>query len=214
MQAEGWYELGPRTAGPGVRDVLWDMYKATYSDLGLILSGPKDFDEFDVWEVYLDDQGVPRAFSLAKTTGHGRKAGLSGTDLSKVGKRNLVMHKAELFQAPGFYGEVSHKVEELARKLGAPVVCAVDARVVLNKDVQLEDDGIHYTRTLANVGPVTKVMVGQPAGVSRFTTFEHASCPTGLGRLGAARVRAPGRRERPLSSRVEAAMLLADLAGL
>lgn len=76
----------------------------------------------------------------------------------------------------GFYSEVSHKVEHLCEKMGVPVVCAEHAKAVLKKQLDVQPDGIHYSRTLSGIGAVTKVLVGKPRGVPT-TSWDAPDCP-------------------------------------
>jgi hypothetical protein len=204
-----WRTFDAATAHAGLRDIIWAMYVETYRDIGLILPNPEALDEYDVWSVASDADDQQVAFVLYKTTPYGRKVGLSGTDRSKAGKRALVDYKARAFHEPEVYAEVSHKMEGLAKRFGAPVVCVAEARGILGKPVSPEPDGIHYTRSLVGVGPVTKVMVGRPIGAGLLTTFTAPSCPNGLGAARRSRKRA----EPALSNEAEIAMLWADMAG-
>lgn len=204
-----WRKFNARTAHAGLRDIIWDMYVKTYSDIGLILPNPEALDEYDVWSVASDDNDEQVAFVLYKTTPYGVKVGLSGTNRTEAGKRALVDYKATAFHQPGVYAEVSHKMEGLAKRFGAPVVCVVEAQGILGKPVQPEADGIHYTRRLLGIGNVTKVMVGRPLGAGLLTSFVDPTCPSGLGAARRSRKRA----EPAFSNEAEIAMLWADMAG-
>jgi len=52
----------------------------------------------------------------------------------------------------------------------------VRAANVLGKKVHAEEDGVHYTRPMAGIGMVTKVLVGNPRSVPT-TNFQHPDCP-------------------------------------
>lgn len=158
-----------------VRPAVWDMAKGTYAKIGLILDHPSDLDEYNVWDIYDVDGGL-RAFRLGKTTPYGVKGGLVGSDGSKEGRTAVKEYAAEWYFQPGQYGEVSHRMETLVLDAGAPVVCAVYAARVLNKPIEYADDGVHYRRTLKNVGDVTKILVGRPYGVP-VTSIAAPRCP-------------------------------------
>jgi hypothetical protein len=204
-----WRKFSARNAHAGLRDIIWNMYVETYRDIGLILPNPEALDEYDVWAVASDADDHQVAFVLYKSTPYGLKLGLAGTDRSEAGKRALIDYKATAFHEPGVYAEVSHKMEGLAKRFGAPVVCVIEAQGILGKPVKPESDGIHYTRSLVGVGPVTKVMVGRPNGAGLLTTFADPNCPSGLGAARRSRKRA----EPALSNEAEIAMLWADMAG-
>ncbi len=155
---------------------IWSMYVSSYSKIGLIVGRAEELlDEYDVWEVSVDETGTPRAFCLYKRTPFGLKVGLSGSDGSPEGRAVARASFATKYQRPGVYGEVSHRPAELARAAGVPVVCANVASVVLRKQIDPVDD-VHYVRNLANVGPVQKMLVGMPLGVPT-TDIQQPVCP-------------------------------------
>jgi len=157
-------------------DAVWSMYRKSYEKIGLIVgSGDELLTEYDVWEVTLDDAGNPIAFCLFKATPYGLKVGLSGSDGSPEGRAVARASFATKYQRPGVYGEVSHRPAELAREAGVPVVCANVAAMVLRKDIEPVDD-VHYVRSLVNVGPVKKMLVGRPINVPT-TDINAPVCP-------------------------------------
>lgn len=171
-----------------IRPAVWHMVEVSYSRLGMILDDARQLDEYDLWEVCFDPTGKIIAFFLSKLTPFGVKGGLAGSDGSKPGREATKSHFVEVIDKPGHYIEASHRIEELALAAGLPVVCAVNAKRVLNKPIAIEPDRVHYTRVLANIGPTTKVMFGQPNGVP-VTSSANPRCPvpssrdlTGLGR--------------------------------
>lgn len=156
------------------------MYTATYRVLGLIVQSPGELlHEFPVWDLFVDGKGQARAFNLSKSTPFGQKSGLSGQDGTPEGKSALLSSLRAKFHQPGFYGEVSHKVLDIAIAAGAPVVCGVYVEKILGKKVEVLEDGIHYKRSLAGVGPVTKVLIGHPKGIPT-TSLHNPVCPTGM----------------------------------
>lgn len=162
---------------------VWEMVQATYRPIGLIVNSPDELREYDVWDVFGDPQGVS-AFRLSKTTPFGIKGGLVGSDGSRSGKDAVKAYVSDWYFEPGHYSEVSHRMAELAQRVGAPVVCATYVPQVLNKAVTPEPDGIHYRRAIKNVGEVVKIMVGRPRDVPT-TAGSAPKCPVpALGRLG------------------------------
>lgn len=159
-------------------DAVWDMYVRTYSKIGLIISNSAGLvGEFDIWDLCLDGEGNPRSFLLSKSTAYGVKGGLSGFDGSNEGKRFALDGLRKRFRKAGTYSELSHKPLQIALASGAPVVCATHAAKVLRKDLTPADNGVAYTRIIKGVGPVKKVMVGQPKGVPT-TNFDRPECPS------------------------------------
>ena len=142
------------------------MYVGTYKALGALnMSSSSELYEFDVWDLTVDSAGVPRAFSCYKKTPFGLKSGASGFDGSAEGKSFQISNIRTKFFIPGVYGEVSHSVESIALKAGAPVVCNSLVPKILKKQVLPHEDQIHYTRAISGVGTVQKIMVGSPIGI-------------------------------------------------
>lgn len=188
-----WLRVSHQTPGfeERIRPAVWHMVQTTYAKIGLILDHPSELDEYDVWDVYQDHAGELRAFRLGKTTDFGVKGGLVGSDGSKLGRAAVRDYAAEWYKQPGHYGEVSHRMEELAIDAGSPAVCGMYVPEILSKDVLVEADGIHYRRKIKNVGEVTKIIVGRPHGIP-VTSGQDPRCPrpspamAGRRRLGAA----------------------------
>lgn len=151
------------------------MVQATYAKIGLIVDQPRELYAYDNWELF-DDDGTWVAFVLSKTTRFGQKLGLAGSDGSRAGRSAVKEYVANSFFDSGRYAEVSHRMEELAFAAGAPIVCAVYARDVLNKNVEPASDGVHYRRAIKGIGDVTKVIIGLPSGIS-VTSSSHPQCP-------------------------------------
>lgn len=187
MTLPAWIALTTKRSKVRALPAIWRLYITSYAQIGLTIKNPHALlAEYDLWEVYVDTARQIRAFRLAKRTPYGVKAGLSGTDGSAEARQIFRTYIAAWFRTPGHYGEVSHKMETLAFRQDAPVVCAIDAAIILRKAVHFEPDGIHYTRPLVNIGPVTKVMVGRPRETP-VTSATNPACPRPEGNLGARR---------------------------
>jgi len=158
-----------------IRPAVWAMVVSTYAKIGLILDHPDELDEYDVWDLFEDD-GSFIAFRLGKTTAFGTKGGLVGSDGTRAGRTAIKQYVAEWYLEDGNYAEVSHRMQELAFEAGAPVVCAAHVSEVLHKQVVPEPDGIHYRRSIKNVGEVVKVLVGRPYGIP-VTPSAAPRCP-------------------------------------
>lgn len=144
-------------------DDVYDMTVKTYQKIGIKLASPHELLDYDLWWVFLNDEGKPIAFTVFKRTPFGLKAGLSGSDLSIEGKGVAVNELRKRFHDEGIYGEVSHNVEGIVLAANAPKIPNIYAEAILNKPIlKLHDDGYHYDRNLKGVGVVTKIMVGKP----------------------------------------------------
>jgi hypothetical protein len=169
---------------------VWPLYAGSYAKIGLIVPTPRAMRrEYDQWWIHRTN-GTLDAFRVGKTTHFGVKMGLSGSNGSPEGRAAAKAAIATFVNVPGNYSEVSHRPEEIAHQANVPAVCAVDAQRILDKAVQFEEDGLHYTRVIAGVGPVTKVLIGRPRGVpARPIQTVHCAPPAGLQGLGALRHR-------------------------
>ena len=170
-----WTSLRGRERHDAV-SAVWDMVRATYAKIGLIVDQPRELYEYDNWELFVSDNATWVAFVLSKTTSFGQKLGLAGSDGSHAGRAAVKEYVANSFFDAGRYAEVSHRMEELALAAGAPIVCAVYASDVLKKSVLPASDGVHYRRAIKGVGDVTKVIIGHPLGVP-VTSSDHPQCP-------------------------------------
>lgn len=154
---------------------VWEMYQQTYRTIGMHISNPNRLLEYDVWNLCFGSSNTPVSFTMYEKTTYGFKATLSGHDGSSLGKAQAVNSLRTRFRL-GVYGEVSHKVKDIVLAAGTPVICNAYVGEILGKQITPLSDGISYERTLAGIGKVTKVMVGEPRGVP--TTNPHNPvCP-------------------------------------
>jgi hypothetical protein len=160
-------------------DPVWDMYAKTYAKIGMHIRSPQILlSKYPIWDLTFD-QGVPIAFTLYKQTPFGLKSGLSGQDGSPAGRKAAIHNLRTKFREGGVFGEVSHKVKDIALASGAPVVCAAYADDVTGKQIEIDpEDPISYLRVLEGVGPVKKTLVGRPKGVPVTSASNALSCPT------------------------------------
>lgn len=156
---------------------VWDMLVRSYAAIGVPHRHPGELlADYPAWDVAFDEEGAPRAFTLYKRTPRGWKSAASGSDGSLDGRDTVKAQIARKFQKPGTYGEVSGAVEAVARKSGAPAVCAAYVPEVIGKRVTPQGDGLHYERAITGVGVHEKVLVGRPRGIPT-TSMEAPACP-------------------------------------
>lgn len=148
---------------------VYTMVISTYQKIGVPISSESDLLKYPIWWLYQNEEGTPIAFNCFKDTPYGKKSGLSGSDMSPEGKATVVNLIRTKFKKNGIFGEVSHKVEEIAIAAGAPVVPARFVEEILGKPVEIQEDGFHYIRNISGVGRVKKIMVGKPKGVPTKT---------------------------------------------
>lgn len=157
-------------------DDVWVMYENSYRSIGMHIPNPQQLLRYDVWELCFGEGGKSSSFAMFETTPYGLKFALSGHDGSSTGKAQAVQGLRTKYKKSGVYGEVSHRVKDIALAAGAPVVCNVFVPQILGKPVDPQDDGISYARNLAGVGRVVKVLAGNPKGVPT-TSATRPSCP-------------------------------------
>ena len=157
-------------------DEVWAMYENSYKSIGMHVQNPRRLLSYAVWELCFGEGGKPSSFAMFEATPYGLKATLSGHDGSSTGKAQAVQGLRTKYKESGVYGEVSHKVKDIALAAGAPVVCNAFVPQILGKPVDPQDDGISYARNLAGVGRVVKVLVGNPKGVPT-TSATRPLCP-------------------------------------
>lgn len=146
-------------------DIVFEMMERTYKSVGIPVSNPNTMlQKYPVWWLYMSG-GQPVAFAVFKSTPYGLKGGLSGHDGSSEGRSAAVKAIRTKFKMDGVYGEVSHKVKDIALAAGAPRVPVEHVPEILGKPVEPTGDGYSYTRNISGVGRVEKVMIGKPRGI-------------------------------------------------
>lgn len=156
-------------------DAVWDMYQNTYKSIGTHVNDKHHLlYDYDRWSIVFSED-KPIQFSLFKTTSYGYKSCLSGFDGSAEGKEAQKSDIRKKYTLPGYYGEVSHSLKEMALKHNAPVVCAVYASQIIGRPVDPVGD-LEYRRSLSGVGMITKMLVGNPKGIPT-TSHTSPSCP-------------------------------------
>jgi hypothetical protein len=157
-------------------DNVWDMYQKTYARIGLMINSKHDLlADYDTWHLILNNHEIPIQFHLFKRTSYGYKSGLAGCDMTSEGKSAQIHDLSEKYHKKGFYGEVSHKVRDIAVSSRAPVICSSFAHKILGKNVDIVG-ALEYSRNISGIGNVTKIIVGNPVGIPT-TDYEHPSCP-------------------------------------
>lgn len=144
---------------------VWDMYVKTYTKIGLILRSPAEMMKYHVWYLYFSKSGQLICFSVFKQTPLGMKAGLTGSNMESDGKAVIKEWISTRWKrVRNFYAEVSHSVEHLSLKAGAPVLCAAYAGAITGDPILAYNaDNVHYTRMLGGE-PREKILIGNPKG--------------------------------------------------
>ena len=141
----------------------YDLYRTQYLrlDARLNIRTPAALLEYNRWVIVVDRSGSVLAFACFKTTQHGLKLGLTAASDDAGGKAALKSLLRLGLNVRGVYGEVSGGVERVVAGR-VPEAPPDVAEQVLGKTVEPHKDGRHYTREITNVGPKTKLLVGNP----------------------------------------------------
>lgn len=101
---------------------LFDLIQTAYKKIGgnPNFSTPSDIcnpkNNYDVVDVNDDDQ--PEAVNVSKKTSGGTKFVATGHDDSHDAKREILRHKIDLLNQPGYFAEVSGKIKDILISLG------------------------------------------------------------------------------------------------
>jgi hypothetical protein len=146
-------------------EAIFDMYITTYSAIDSRFNIPDKYAlfEYNRWLIIEDDHGNLLGFVLLKTTAAGFKIGLTASDGSPKGRQTVRGFHERVFFVEGIYAEVSDAMERIVLKAHVPKVRATDAESVLEgKQLEVHEDGYHYTRSITRIGDRVKIMVGKP----------------------------------------------------
>ena len=142
---------------------VYDLYRTRYLriDDRLNIGMPEALLEYNRWVMVVNRSGSVLAFACFKTTQHGLKLGLTAASDDAGGKVALKSLLRLGLNVRGVYGEVSGGVERVVAGR-VPEVPPDVTEQVLGKAVEPHKNGRHYTREITNVGPKTKLLVGNP----------------------------------------------------
>lgn len=147
---------------------FYEMVIGTYAKIGIPIKNKNELLELTEWHVYPNSE-TPMAIAGFKKTPFGLKYTIVGSDGSREGK-SFVRDSINTLNSKGFYGELSHRLQDIAEDIGIPKVPAEFVGDILNKEIQPLDE-FRYERKITNVGLVQKTMFGLPNKVviSGFT---------------------------------------------
>lgn len=153
-------------------DKVFDLYQKSYSPytsqgVPPLFTGSDQLLKYNRWIlVYSDDDPDKNivSFFLFKTTDYGLKSGITGSNGARPINSMVKKFKVKSLNLKNVFGEVSGRLEEIIIK-EVPVVDYRTAKKILSHfgktDVK-QKTGNHYSRSIGNLGVVTKIMVGNP----------------------------------------------------
>jgi hypothetical protein len=162
-----WVGLSPKDL-EDYKDDIFGLIEKAYSYIGghanysssddvVGAEGMADYEVID-----LDDDNEIDAVNVSKGTSSGTKFVATGHDGSSAAKREVITHKIEKLNKPGFYIEVSGKIKDILVNAGVPQVTdeATIEKVLKGKNVIMNPDG-SYQREIGGQSH-TKVLLGKP----------------------------------------------------
>jgi len=151
------------------REEIHDMIKKSYEKIGGY-GGEKSGSKEESDKIHHDishsmiktirRNGKLTAVNLYKSN-RGRKNIAIATDGTDQGKTDIKKIKHEDIRHKRSWGEYSGAAEHIQRKLGAPVIPNTRTKQLIGKDIEPNENGEHYTRTIGTEKR-KKVILGHP----------------------------------------------------
>jgi hypothetical protein len=159
--------------------LVWNMIQDSYKKIGGY-KGATSIDELitssNLWKLVRRDNKII-AVCVYKDL-KGRKLIAAGTDGSDEGKKALNDLWIEDLKLNRTWAEVSDVVEHIKLTHGFKPIPNKYAAEILNKEIlNLNPDGIHYTRLIGGV-PYEKAIVGKIAGYENIEDFKYTNTYT------------------------------------
>ena len=166
--SKGQWQPIPSSELKDFEDEIFDLISTAYAPIGGHpnykssgdVSGAEGDAEYEV--IDLDDDPDIDAVSVAKSKPAGKKFAAMGHDGSTKAKSRAINHKAELLKKPGYYVEVSGKLQNILLAKGVEPITdeATVRRILQGKQIKWLVNG-EYTREIGGQ-EVTKMMLGKP----------------------------------------------------
>lgn len=167
LPKDKWVDLTPDQKAEYAKDIF-DLINTAYAPIGGNLNYKSEADvlgaeaDADYEVINIDDDPEPEALISYKEKGSGKKLTALGHDGSAEAKSKSLNHMADLLKQPGYYLEVSGKLQDILLKKGAPVVKDKDLiqKVLKGKELEFNEDGT-YQRVIGG-SKHTKMLLGKP----------------------------------------------------
>jgi hypothetical protein len=162
-----WVDLSSDEKVEYAKDIF-DLINTAYAPIGGNLNYKSEADvlgseaDTDYEVVNIDDDPEPDALISYKDKESGKKLTAMGHDGSSQAKSKSLNRMADLLKKPGYYLEVSGKLQDILLAKGAPVVKDknVIQKVLKGKKLEFNEDGT-YKRTIGGEEH-TKTLLGKP----------------------------------------------------
>jgi hypothetical protein len=145
-----WVDLSSDEKVEYAKDIF-DLINTAYAPIGGNINYKSAADvlgaesDADYEVVNIDDDPEPEALISYKEKGSGKKLTALGHDGSPEAKSKSLNHMAALLKEPGYYLEVSGKLQDILLAKGAPVVKDKDLiqKVLKGKKLEFNEDGTY-----------------------------------------------------------------------
>ena len=162
-----WIDISSDEKAEYAKDIF-DLINTAYAPIGGHPNYKSDADvlgseaDADYEVINIDDDPEPDAVNTYKKKSAGNKLVAIGHDGSSEAKSKIINHYADLLKQPGYYLEVSGKLQDILLAKGAPVVKDKELiqKVLKGKELEFNEDGT-YQRYIGGAKH-TKTLLGNP----------------------------------------------------
>jgi len=167
LPKDKWVDLTSDQKSEYAKDIF-DLINTAYAPIGGNINYKSAADvlgaeaDADYEVINIDDDPEPDALISYKDKGAGKKLTALGHDGESASKSKSLNHMADLLKQPGYYLEVSGKLQDILLAKGAPVVKDQDLiqKALKGKKLEFNDDST-YQRFIGGT-PHTKMLLGKP----------------------------------------------------
>jgi len=167
LPKDKWVDLTSDQKSEYAKDIF-DLINTAYAPIGGNINYKSAADvlgaeaDADYEVINIDDDPEPDALISYKDKGAGKKLTALGHDGEPASKSKSLNHMADLLKQPGYYLEVSGKLQDILLAKGAPVVKDQDLiqKALKGKKLEFNDDST-YQRFIGGT-PHTKMLLGKP----------------------------------------------------
>lgn len=167
LPRDKWVDLSSDQKSDYAKDIF-DLINTAYAPIGGNINYKSAADvlgaeaDADYEVVNIDDDPEPDALISYKEKEAGKKLTALGHDGEPVSKSKSLNRMAALLKEPGYYLEVSGKLQDILLAKGAPIVKDKDLiqKVLKGKELEFNEDGT-YQRMIGGKNH-TKTLLGKP----------------------------------------------------
>jgi hypothetical protein len=167
LPRDKWVDLTSDQKSDYAKDIF-DLINTAYAPIGGNINYKSAADvlgaeaDADYEVVNIDDDPEPDALISYKEKEAGKKLTALGHDGEPVSKSKSLNRMAALLKEPGYYLEVSGKLQDILLAKGAPIVKDKDLiqKVLKGKELEFNEDGT-YQRMIGGKNH-TKTLLGKP----------------------------------------------------